>query len=208
MITFIGCETTDDVANSLAVSPSSSTIQKYPQSITFTVGGSSGSVSTGDVIKASSPSDLGQLALPLTWAVSDPNLGQIAAASGNTAVYKRTRSRGINIITVTDQYGLSGIATVKQETENTSGGDDGDVTLTLSATPTSIPNGQNQSILRVVSSGSSPYTWSLLSGNGAFVAGQGTSQVTFQSSQVGDNLIQATDSNSRKGEITVTQQGP
>ena len=204
LVTFIGCETSEDVANSLQVSPSEVTMDQYPQSVTLTVGGTSGTSSTNDTAKTSAPSDLGALALPLTWAVSNPNIGNISSASGNQAVYVRTRGDGINIITCKDQYGLTGIATVKQETQGS--GDTTDTTLTLSASPLAIPKGQNQTIVSVISSGSGPFTWSVLSGSGSFVGDTSAKQVTYQTDgTVADSTLQATDSSGRKGQITVKQ---
>jgi hypothetical protein len=204
LVTFVGCETSEDVANSLQVSPSEVSLDQYPQSVTLTVGGTSGSVSTNDTLKTSAATDLGALALPLTWAVSNPNIGNIAHSSGNQAVYQRTRGDGINIITCKDQYGLTGIATVKQETQ---GSDEStDTTLTLSASPLSIPKGQNQTTISVISSGSAPYTWTVLSGSGSFVGDTSARQVTYQTDgSVADSTLQATDSGGRKGQITVKQ---
>ena len=54
------------------------------------------------------------LSLPLEWAVSDPSLGSIASAGGDSAAYVRTDSGGDNSITVRDQYGAEGVATVHQ----------------------------------------------------------------------------------------------
>lgn len=61
-----------------------------------------------------------QLALPLTWSVSDPSQGSIAGNSGDyyhggvTALYVPTGNPGQNIITVRDQYGNEGFAMVTQ----------------------------------------------------------------------------------------------
>jgi len=55
------------------------------------------------------------LSLPLEWSVSNPNLGSIAASGGYTASYVRTgASGGDNSITVRDQYGAEGVATIRQ----------------------------------------------------------------------------------------------
>ena len=202
LVTFVGCETSEDVANSLQVSPSEVSLDQYPQSVTFTVGGTSGSVSTNDTQKTSAATDLGALALPLTWAVSNPNIGNIAHSSGNQAVYQRTRGDGINIITCKDQYGLTGIATVKQETQGS--GENTDTTLQLSASPLNIPAGSNQSIITIVTQSTAGYTWSK-SGAGDFVGSTTGSSVTYQTSAPGDSLISVTDAQGRTGQITVTQ---
>jgi hypothetical protein len=203
-----GCETTDDYDTSLTVTPASVTSQTYPESVTFTVGGSSGTTTntTSEVMNAT----LGTLSLPVTWSVSDSRLGSIASSSGNQAVYLRTRSTGINIITVIDQYGAQGMATVNQQALETTPSTG---TLNLSASPNPIPNGQNQSVISVVSGGTSPYVWlvqapaSGTSANGDIVNPPGTESIeTYQSANAGANLIKVTDATGRIGTITITQQ--
>jgi hypothetical protein len=203
-----GCETTDEWDTSLTVSPSSVTSQTYPESVTLTVGGATiptGTNTTAEVMNAT----LGTLSLPLTWSVSRPTLGTIASASGNQAIYLRTRATGINIITVRDQTGAEGMATVNQQAQTVTAGTG---TLNLSASPNPIPNGQNQSVLTVVSGGTSPYTWAVLapasgtSANGSIVTAGNTGTETYQSANAGANLIRVTDSTGRIGTITITQQ--
>jgi len=94
----VGCEDTGTVA--LTVTPDyvniSSTSSNTMQTFTVTDG-------------------LRDLSLPLTWQVSDPSLGSIAGAGGNSASYVRTsNTHGDNAITVRDQYGAEGVATVHQ----------------------------------------------------------------------------------------------
>jgi hypothetical protein len=59
---------------------------------------------------------LRKLSLPLDWSVSDTNLGTIGASGGYSASYVRTSisNHGDNAITVEDQYGAKGVATVRQ----------------------------------------------------------------------------------------------
>jgi hypothetical protein len=59
---------------------------------------------------------LRKLSLPLEWSVSDTNLGIIGASGGYSASYVRTSvsNHGDNAITVQDQYGAKGVATVRQ----------------------------------------------------------------------------------------------
>jgi hypothetical protein len=58
---------------------------------------------------------LRDLSLPLAWEVSNPELGTIAGAGGDSASYVRTSgAHGDNSITVRDQYGAEGVATVRQ----------------------------------------------------------------------------------------------
>jgi len=204
-----GCETSDEWDTSLTVSPSAVTSQTYPETVTFTVSG----LSTPPTTNATSElmnAELGTLSMPLTWAVSNPLLGGITTSSGNQAVYTRTRRTGINTITVQDQYGAQGIATVTQESLSTTPSTG---TLNLAASLPTIPNGENQSVITVISSGTSPYIWSVeppssgTSANGSIVtlpANSGTE--TYQSVNAGANLIRVTDAENRVGTITITQQ--
>jgi len=57
---------------------------------------------------------LRSLSLPLEWQVSNPGLGHIGASGGSTASYVRTGGSGDNSISVRDQYGAEGVATVHQ----------------------------------------------------------------------------------------------
>lgn len=82
------------------------------------------------------------LSLPLEWSAANAQLGSIAGSSGYTAVYTSTGRSGVNTITVRDQYGVEGVASVEQvdyetdapaepgetvvEEDDGDGGDDGD----------------------------------------------------------------------------------
>jgi len=80
------------------------------------------------------------LSLPLVWSVSDPALGQITHSSGYSAAYARTAINGVNNITVRDQYGLDGVATVNQVADDTDPpGTPAATTPTTPATPTPTP---------------------------------------------------------------------
>jgi hypothetical protein len=57
----------------------------------------------------------GSLALPLTWSVSDPELGTISGASGLKAIYTRTQQSGINTVMVIDQYKNEGYLALRQD---------------------------------------------------------------------------------------------
>jgi hypothetical protein len=94
----VGCEDTGTVA--LTVTPSyadiSTSSSNGMQTFTVTAG-------------------LRDLSLPLEWEVSNPGLGSIAGAGGNSASYVRTSdAHGDNSIIVRDQYGAEGVATVRQ----------------------------------------------------------------------------------------------
>ena len=61
---------------------------------------------------AATPS--GALSLPFAWSVSDPTLGGILTHSGSNAVYVRSAKVGDNVVTVRDQYDVTGSAIVSQ----------------------------------------------------------------------------------------------
>ena len=97
-LAFTGCEEEGTVA--LTVEPSfvdiSSTSSNIMQTFTVTAG-------------------LRDLSLPLEWSVSNSGLGDMASQGGNSASYVRTTgAHGDNSITVRDQYGAEGVATVRQ----------------------------------------------------------------------------------------------
>lgn len=102
---FCGCETGSGT-DFLNVSPSSVNTSNKSEVITFTV-----AASTNDATE----SGLKTLSLPLTWSVSNPLLGYISESSGYSASYVRNRANGINTISVKDQYGAEGHATVDQQ---------------------------------------------------------------------------------------------
>lgn len=85
----------------------------YPSSVT--VGGTSSNTSQTVVFMADVTGS-GNLALPLSWRVSNAELGTIVSASGSNATYRANEGRrGDNVITVTDQYGNDGSAIVMQK---------------------------------------------------------------------------------------------
>jgi hypothetical protein len=67
--------------------------------------------------------DLRDLSLPLRWAVKDKSLGDIAFQSGRSVAYvvkwldpndDNGWAHGVNALTVVDQYGARGAATILQ----------------------------------------------------------------------------------------------
>jgi hypothetical protein len=149
---------------------------------------------------------------PFTWSVLFPTRGYILAGQGSDTAVFRTQGEnqtGFNVVQCTDAYGVTGTIVIQigEEGDNGGGGGGGtsDTTLTLAANPVSIPNGQNQSIVTVVSTGTAPYTWSVDNG-GTIPVGQTTSQITMQTVGVGDYHVSVTDGAARMGQITVTQQ--
>lgn len=89
----LGCDQGDDVAE-LSMSPESVVVSRNNETVRFSVTGG-----------------LRSLSMPLSWKVSDPDVGVIIAAEGTDADYIRLRS-GVNIVIVRDQYGSEGYATV------------------------------------------------------------------------------------------------
>ncbi len=55
-----------------------------------------------------------EIFLPLVWSVSDTGLGWIVNAAGSSAVYVAGTGEGVNTVTVRDQSGAEGIASVTQ----------------------------------------------------------------------------------------------
>ena len=60
-------------------------------------------------------SETRQLYYPLEWTVSDGSLGSLRDAAGNSAVYVANDVEGVNTVTVRDQAGAEGIASVLQD---------------------------------------------------------------------------------------------
>lgn len=208
----IGCETTDEWDTSLTVTPSSRTLQTYPSSVTFVVSGGTGSVGATGTTSEVTSATLGALSLPLTWSVSNPTLGGIVTSGGNQAIYTRARRDGINIITVRDQYGAEGYATVNQETLSTETGTGGSLDLVTDVANQTIPNGVTTCQISVAAGqGTAPFTWTVQEPNkGSIPAGSTGRQVTFTSAmQAGQNVqVTATDADGRSGSITIKQAVP
>ena len=55
-----------------------------------------------------------QLYYPLVWTVSNPSLGFMRDAAGDSAVYEAYNAEGVNTVAVRDQGGAEGIASVTQ----------------------------------------------------------------------------------------------
>jgi len=102
---FSGCETGGGTTG-LSVTPSSVNTTNKSEAITFTVGTDT---------NTTAESGLRDLSLPLEWSLSNPALGYISAEGGYSCVYVRHRANGIQTITVVDQYGSRGQATVDQQ---------------------------------------------------------------------------------------------
>lgn len=173
-----GCEQATGL-NGLQVDPSSATLTTNGQTTVFTV--------TGGITNET-------LALPLSWRVSDEALGRITYSSGYSGVYQRTEVNGSNTIIVRDQYDNEGFATVQQSAVAYS--------LELSASATSITNGQSVTITVTTASAQAPFRWRLLSGPERLIAGSGSS-AAYSAEAVGTAVIEAEDANGATGVIAI-----
>jgi hypothetical protein len=184
-----GCETGDETAQ-LVVTPSD---------VDVTV--------TNDTVSLTVTDGLRDLSIPLEWTVRDADLGSIDPAySGATAVYVSRDKNGINLVTVRDQYGAVGHATINHNYSTSTGGVGG-ATVSLSANPGQIPVGQNTSTITALS-GQPPFTWSVGDASYGGIEQNATNQYmsTYTSLRVGANTVYVTDRDGRTGQITVTQQ--
>jgi hypothetical protein len=205
LIAYVGCEATDDAGGSLSINPSSVTLLNASDRQIFTVGGSGISTGTNTTTTTTgtgtAAGGLQTLSLPLAWVVSNSRLGYILSSSGQQAVYVRTSATGVNTVTVRDQYGAQGYATVTQPSQDTGGGE----TLTLQADPNPIPSGSIQCTIRVVSGGTSPFTWNV--GTGTQLSGGTTATITWQSPVTpGNYTVSVTDAEGHSGGITIVKQ--
>jgi hypothetical protein len=100
MIMWAGCEesTTEVTIN---ITPPSATVSNWPAVITFTASLSGSTATNG-----------GGLFHPLEWQISDPGVGRILQTAGDSAVYEAIAGPGVNTITVRDQAGYEGVASV------------------------------------------------------------------------------------------------
>ena len=99
MLTQTGCEEAKGVSG-LEVDPATHTLSTNDISVVLTVVGEGSSF---------------RLSMPFAWEVSDSNLGEILASSGATAVYRRTRANGVNVVTVRDQFSQEGFVAITQQ---------------------------------------------------------------------------------------------
>ncbi len=150
----------------------------------------------------------GSLALPLTWTVSNPELGTISGTSGISAIYTRTPQNGINTVMVTDQYENEGFLALRQESALYS------LTLTVmvgGTETTTIPPTADSATISAASADTetvsiAPYTWRVASGTGSIVGGQGSSSAVFQSNGEGSSAIEVIDGNGVSSSVSVTQE--
>lgn len=100
VVNFAGCEEATGLTD-LTISP------QYVQFKSF-------AVSSNYVDFVASTVVSNDLALPIAWSVSKPELGYISESAGYRARYVRYQANGDNVITAIDQYGNQGSAMVKQ----------------------------------------------------------------------------------------------
>jgi len=124
-----GCETASGLYQ-LTVDPSFVELTYASNSVTLAVIGTSNNLS-----------------LPLTWSVSNPELGYIAMESGYSALYFRHAANGDNVVMVRDQYDNEGFATISQKT--------GENALSIQKTRADT----NTWTLSVINPGSGTYEW-------------------------------------------------
>jgi hypothetical protein len=176
---WFGCEEAKGLRG-LRIDPSNVTVTPSSNTVVFTVTGVTN-----------------LLALPLAWSVTDPSVGTIIANSGYTALYRSSRRSGQNIVTARDQYGNEGHATVKHISEQ--------YDLTVSASPATIPAGQNMTTISV-EGGQAPYAWSVGDSNaGSIVAGGSGSSAVYRSYRAGSNAVTVRDANGVRASVAVVQ---
>jgi hypothetical protein len=150
------------------------------------------------------------LSLPLTWTVSNPAFGTIDPVyRGESAVYvSGTNSRCVNMVTVVDQYGAEGYATITHNYINTTN-NTGDTVLQITASLGTIPVGQNTSIVTVQSptNALSPFIWFVGDSNYGNVRSNTTTSTnnTYTSFRAGRNTVYVTDAAGRQGHVTIEQ---
>ncbi len=182
----VGCDDTDGT-DGLTITPSSATMTSEDTTKSFEV--------TGGITNT-------DLALPLTWTTSNDGLGSITHSDGLSAVYTRGSANGNNTITARDQYGNEGYASIKQTAATYS--------LTLTASPSAeIPFGSDTvTITATGTDAQSPFTWTVESGNGSFIGGQGTATVVYKTTDLAVSVVKCTDANGASGTISITHASP
>ena len=137
------------------------------------------------------------LALPLAWEVSDPNLGQITASSGATAVYRRSSANGVNTVTVRDQFSNEGFATITQR--------DASYSFNLVADPSTVSVNQGTTIRIEGAEAQAPFSWRLASGPGSLSADSGGRSAAYSAGpNTGVAQITVTDGNGVSASIAIT----
>ncbi len=137
------------------------------------------------------------LALPLTWRVTDANLGQVTFSSGTTAVYRRSAANGVNTVIVEDQFENEGFATIRQQAASYS--------LALEADATTLALNEGTTIRITTEQAVAPFNWQLASGPGTVTGGSGSRSAVYAAgSQEGVAVISVSDANGASGSISIT----
>ncbi len=100
LLTGVGCEKTSN-SPTLAVTPTASEID----------------VRAAVVLTAAIPeaeSETRRIFYPLEWTVGNAALGSLRETAGDTAVYVAGNNEGVNTVTVRDQAGAEGVASITQ----------------------------------------------------------------------------------------------
>ncbi len=181
-----GCEKAEGLKG-LTLDPDSATLGPEDQTLLITV--------TGGVTNQ-------PLALPLTWRVSDPDLGTIEHSGGHVARYRRSGRIGVNTVIARDQYKNEGFCVIQQVADV--------YALVLTASPASpIQMGGATTIsLTLVEGAKPPFTWQKLSGPGSVAAGAGSTSAVYSSSAPGVGVIRVTDGNGVQAVISIVVQEP
>lgn len=97
----VGCESTESADSSITVTPADSELQG--EASVALVASLAGGTNTEE-----------QLILPLEWRVADPEYGSISSDGGVTAIYTSNGKVGATAVTVEDQIGRRGAASITQ----------------------------------------------------------------------------------------------
>jgi hypothetical protein len=132
-----------------------------------------------------------------TWDVSNPAMGAMSPASGDTSTYTAL-GIGANDVIVYDGHGDAAIAAI-------SGTVPGDFYVSASANPTTLNNDNDLSVL-TASGGTPVYTWSVSEpGKGGFPNGNTGKSVLYKRLAPGDNGITVTDGRGSTASLVITQ---
>ena len=98
VLLLVGCEDGDGTT-SLTVTPSDVNLVGSSNSVTLVVDEDS----------------LQELSLPLEWSVTNPEMGDAVGSGGLSAVYSARDTKGVNIVTVRDQFDSEGLVHISQD---------------------------------------------------------------------------------------------
>lgn len=167
----------------------------FPNPIEITV--------SNDTVLLTATGGLRALSLPMEWSVSSPLLGTIDTAyRGDSAVYVSRDVEGVNLVTVRDQYGAEGHATITHVYSSPTGITD-QVGVGLVASQGEIPVGQNTTTI-TATNGVAPFAWRVGDSSYGNVGASGN-PVVYTSSRAGANTVYVTDRDGRQGQITIVQ---